>query len=190
LKLGEWLRRHPLITERKLTLRVVEALDKCAIPYLLAGAFSSNQYGIPRATKYADFVRPVEICGRGGFRHALGEPFELDPSFHFRNSHRHLPANSQISWQSFSRWNWFLLLQRPARSRAIPASGGKWKLTGPKFWLPSAEDVIVTKPPLGAPGGTEDDVPHPFLVGGVPAGKIGIGVPFYGGGGRESRRPL
>jgi len=54
-----------------------------AIPYLLAGAFSSNQYGIPRATKYADFVLQLKSAVGADFSHALGEPFELDPQLSF-----------------------------------------------------------------------------------------------------------
>jgi len=51
-----------MITGETITLRVVDALDKCAIPYLLAGAFSSNQYGIPRTLALlAEIRRSVPI---------------------------------------------------------------------------------------------------------------------------------
>jgi len=66
-----------------ITLRVVDALDGCAIPYLLVGAFSSNHYGIPRSTKDADFVLQLNSAVGADFAHALGEPFELDPQLSF-----------------------------------------------------------------------------------------------------------
>ena len=52
-----------MISGDNITLRVAEALDRCAISYLLVGAFSSNRYGIPRSTKDADFVRLLETHG-------------------------------------------------------------------------------------------------------------------------------
>lgn len=38
------------------TARIVEALEKLGVDYLLAGSFSSNFYGISRSTKDADVV--------------------------------------------------------------------------------------------------------------------------------------
>jgi hypothetical protein len=35
---------------------VADALDRSNIPYLLAGSYSSNFYGLARATRDADFV--------------------------------------------------------------------------------------------------------------------------------------
>ena len=42
--------------EASIMVRVADALSAAGIPYLLAGSFSSNYYGIPRSTKDADFV--------------------------------------------------------------------------------------------------------------------------------------
>ena len=47
--------------EASLMVQVANALAECGIPYMLAGSFSSNYYGIPRSTKAADFV--VQLTG-------------------------------------------------------------------------------------------------------------------------------
>lgn len=36
------------------TAEVIDAFEESSIPYMLVGAFSSNAYGIPRATKDAN----------------------------------------------------------------------------------------------------------------------------------------
>ena len=58
--------------------RIVDALNKLGVEYLLAGSFSSNFYGIPRSTKDADFVavlgdKIVEL------ERLLGSEFVFDP---------------------------------------------------------------------------------------------------------------
>ena len=58
--------------------RMVDALEKLGVEYLLAGSFSSNFYCIPRATKDADFVA---VLGSkiGELERALGDEFVFDP---------------------------------------------------------------------------------------------------------------
>jgi hypothetical protein len=67
-------------------VRVADALAASGIPYLLAGPFSSNYYGIPRSTKDADFV--VELRGGVGrdFMARLGADFEADPQLSFETN--------------------------------------------------------------------------------------------------------
>ncbi|MEZ5299511.1 MAG: hypothetical protein R3F11_02410 [Verrucomicrobiales bacterium] len=63
--------------------RVVEALDKLGVEYMLAGSFSSNLYGIPRSTKDADFVAVLGGSQLSDLQRELGSAFEFDqqPSF-------------------------------------------------------------------------------------------------------------
>jgi len=42
------------------TVAVIDALDALRISYMVVGSFSSNFYGIPRATQDADFVVQLE----------------------------------------------------------------------------------------------------------------------------------
>jgi len=75
-----------MISIESVTLRVVEALHVCGIPFLLVGAFSSNRYGIPRSTKDADFVLQLKSAVGDDFVRALGEPFDLDPQLSFETT--------------------------------------------------------------------------------------------------------
>ena len=44
------------MTGNESLVAAIEALDACGIPYMLVGSYSSNVYGVDRATKDADFV--------------------------------------------------------------------------------------------------------------------------------------
>ncbi len=60
------------MTSTEAILNVLDALEDCGIPYMLVGSNSSNAYGIPRSTQYADFVIELgeksilELAGRLG----------------------------------------------------------------------------------------------------------------------------
>lgn len=132
-----------MISIESVTLRVAEALDACGIPFLLAGAFSSNYYGIPRSTKDADFVLQLKSAVGADFARALGEPFEMDPQLSFETN---TGTYRQILTYRGSPFvvELFLLSNDPhdqerfRRRREV-------QLLGRRFWFPSPEDVIVTK---------------------------------------------
>ena len=64
-------------------IEVVEALEALAIPYMLVGSFSSNFYGIPRATHDADFVVQLQEGQIRDLMQKLGPAFRLDPQTSF-----------------------------------------------------------------------------------------------------------
>jgi hypothetical protein len=68
---------------QSLMVRVADALSACAIPYMLAGSFSSNYYGIPRSTKDADFVVQLRSAAGEDFLARLGDDLEADPQLSF-----------------------------------------------------------------------------------------------------------
>ena len=126
-----------------LALRIVDALDAGKIPYLLAGSFASNVYGIPRSTKDADFV----IQHRGGvgaqFAQQLGEEFELDPQLSFETvtgTYRQLVRHRQSAFKI----EIFLLSADPYDQERFGRRREE-NLSGRKVWLLSPEDVIITK---------------------------------------------
>ena len=41
-------------------LRITQALEQAGVPYLVVGGFSSNVYGLPRATKDVDVVVSIK----------------------------------------------------------------------------------------------------------------------------------
>jgi hypothetical protein len=132
-----------MISIESVTLRVAEALDVCGIPFLLAGAFSSNHYGIPRSTKDADFVLQLKSAVGDNFVRALGEPFDLDPQLSFETNtgtyrqllkYRGSPFGVEL----------FLLSNDPHDQERFSRRREVY-LLGRKFWFPSPEDVIITK---------------------------------------------
>ena len=130
-------------SQASLTLRVAEALVNCKIPYLLAGSYASNFYGIPRSTKDADFV--IHLAGGAGPELArwLGDEFVFDPQLSFETvtgTYRQLVRHRKKRFKI----ELFLLSQDPhdqerfRRRREVV-------LSGRGVWLLSPEDVIVSK---------------------------------------------
>jgi hypothetical protein len=138
-----------------ITLRVAEALETCGIPFLLSGSFASNYYGIPRSTKDADFVLQAEQAVGPEFARQLGEDFILDPQLSFETNTGTFRQVLRHKRKAF-KVELFLLSQdahdqsRFKRRRAV-------QLHDQQIWLPSAEDVVVTKL-RWARGKDKDDV--------------------------------
>lgn len=60
-------------------IEVIRVLQMHEIPYMLVGAFSSNAYGYPRATKDADIVIEYRQGVLTEIVASLGADFQLDP---------------------------------------------------------------------------------------------------------------
>lgn len=65
------------------TAAVIDALDALDIPYMLVGSFSTNYYGIPRATQDADLVVQLRPGAISALANRLGPSFRLDPQMSF-----------------------------------------------------------------------------------------------------------
>jgi hypothetical protein len=126
-----------------ITLRVAEALEACGIPFLLSGSFASNYYGIPRSTKDADFVLQTPHAVGQAVVKRLGEDFLLDPQLSFETNtgtfrqelrHKHTAFKVEL----------FLLSQDPHDQSRFERRR-KVQLRDRRLWLPSPEDVVVTK---------------------------------------------
>jgi hypothetical protein len=126
-----------------ITVRVADALEACAIPYLLSGSFASNYYGIPRSTKDADFVLQMQIAAGTEFAKQLGTDFHLEPQLSFETNTGTFRQILHHKKKTF-KVELFLLSPDPhdqsrfQRRRVLP-------LLQRRLWLPSPEDVIVTK---------------------------------------------
>ncbi len=125
------------------TMRVADTLEVCAIPYMLVGSFSSNFYGIPRSTKDADFVLQLRGALGSDFAQRLGDEFEMDPQLSFETNtgtyrqilhHKNSPFKVELFFLSTDAHD----QSRFSRRRAV-------KFFDRQFWLPSPEDVIITK---------------------------------------------
>jgi hypothetical protein len=141
--------------EQSTTVRVADALEACGIAYMLVGSLSSNFYGIPRSTKDADFVLQMKSAVGPDFAQKLGDEFALEPQLSFEmvtGTFKQLIRQKKGPFEV----ELFLLSQdehdqsRFARRRLV-------NIVGHNFWLPSPEDVIVTKL-RWARGKDKDDV--------------------------------
>lgn len=65
-------------------ISVANALDTLKIPFMLVGSYSSNYYGITRATQDADLVLELEHQSMGEFTRILGPDFRFDPQMSFQ----------------------------------------------------------------------------------------------------------
>lgn len=66
-----------------IVLKVVGALDRSQIPYMVVGSFSSNVHGVERNTKDADLVLQLESQPIGTLIQELGPDFSFDPQLGF-----------------------------------------------------------------------------------------------------------
>jgi hypothetical protein len=147
--------------EASLTLRVSQALRDCEIPYLLAGSFASNFYGIPRSTKDADFVIHLDSGVGADFGARLGDDFELDPQLSFetvtgtyRQYVRHKKKKFKIE---------LFLLSKDAHDQERFKRRREQELFGQRVWFLSPEDVIVSKL-RWARGKDEEDLRNVIIV--------------------------
>jgi hypothetical protein len=67
------------MTSEQAVARLLHALEQSGVGYMLVGAFSSNLYGVPRATNDADVVVHFESFNLTDFCRSLGADFVLDP---------------------------------------------------------------------------------------------------------------
>jgi hypothetical protein len=132
-----------MILAQSITISVADALERCGIPYMLSGSFASNYYGIPRSTKDADFVIQTKSALGSEILSVLGTNFALDPQLSFETNtgtFRQLLSHKGTAFKV----EIFMLSQdthdqsRFSRRRQVP-------LFETRIWLPSPEDVIVTK---------------------------------------------
>jgi hypothetical protein len=125
--------------------QLVSLLNRHGVAYMLVGSYSSNAYGIPRATKDADLVvatldSAFELIGS-----SLGDDYRTESQFEFelitgtvRRVIRFKPINFgleifQLSDDPFDQ-------SRFKRRVQVQSS-----VLGGPVWLPTPEDVIVQK---------------------------------------------
>ncbi len=147
--------------QASLTLQVCAALREADIPFLLAGSFASNYYGIPRSTKDADFVVQLSSGVGADFATRLGDEFVVDAQLSFetvmgtyRQYLRHKKKKFKIE---------LFLLSQDAHDQERFKRRRQELLFGQRVWLLSPEDVIVTKLRWSR-GKDEEDVRNVMLV--------------------------
>ncbi len=131
------------MTSEEALLAVLDALESAGIPYMLVGGSSVSYYGIGRSTKDADFVVELSEHAITDLTRLLGPQFRLDPQMSFEGvtgAYRHhirLEDNAFI----FE----FFHLTRDPHEQSRFRRRTRVLLMDRQVWLPTAEDVIITK---------------------------------------------
>jgi hypothetical protein len=132
-----------LTAGESITVQVVDALNACGLAYLLAGSFSSNYYGIPRSTKDADFVVQLTAALGEDFAARLGDRVILDPQLSFETNTGTYRQMLRFKRSAFKVE--LFMLSSDAHDQTRFQRRVEVALLGRQLWLPTAEDVIITK---------------------------------------------
>jgi hypothetical protein len=125
------------------TLAVIQALETSGVPYMLAGSFSSNFYGVPRATEDADFVIELGKTPLSAITRNLGPEFRCDPQMSFETVTGTYRNVIQLQGSKF-KIELFRLSTAPHDVERFQRRV-RVKHLGVDTYLPTVEDVIVTK---------------------------------------------
>ena len=131
------------MTAEQAVCAMIKALDAAGIPYLLAGSFSSNYYGIPRSTQDADFVIQLEGQSLGAAMAHLGPDFRLDPQLLFETVTGTTRSVVEIAGTGF-KIELFRLSADPHDQERFRRRVTQ-PLTDCTALLPTVEDVLITK---------------------------------------------
>jgi predicted nucleotidyltransferase len=131
------------MTVNDVMLRVVDALDRAKVPYILVGAFSSNYHGVPRSTEDVDFVIELDKPLTAEFSRLLGDDFEPESQLTFETNTGTYRQEFRVHGTLF-KVELFRLSNDPFDQsrfqRRMPVD-----VRGRRIWFPTAEDVIVMK---------------------------------------------
>jgi hypothetical protein len=131
------------MTAAEVVTRAIDALDRLQIPYMTVGSFSSNVYGTPRSTKDADFVLALTNHSINALLMAIGKDFQLEPQMSFET----ITATSR--WRIKHRDTAFVvelfLLSDDPHDRTRFARRVHSNIGGRQAFVPTAEDVVITK---------------------------------------------
>ncbi len=125
------------------TVAVVDVLEALDVPYMLVGSFSSNFYGIPRATEDADFVLQLERQSVSEIARRLGPQFRLDAQMSFEMVTGTTRYVLQLADTSFRIE--FFLLSEDAHDQERFNRRRRVRILDRETFVPTVEDVIITK---------------------------------------------
>ncbi len=121
----------------------LDILNGQSLDYMVVGSFSSNRYGVPRATQDADLVLRVVADQRAGLFAVLPKSFRVDPQVSFEMVTGTWRQIIQIPDIPFTIE--LFELSGDAHDQSRFERRRKLTLLGRDAWLPTAEDVIIQK---------------------------------------------
>lgn len=127
----------------EIVTQVIQSLETLRIPYLVVGSYSSNAFGIARATQDADFIvelgnHPITAVGA-----LLGSDIHIDPQMSFETitmTPRYVATHRATGFKV----EFFLLTDEPFH-RLRFARRIKKKFGSIEMWVQSPEDVVIQK---------------------------------------------
>ena len=131
------------MTGNEATLAVIDVLEACSIPYMIDGSYSSNVYSVERSTQDADFVVVLAEGALGELSRRLPPSMRIDRQMSFETVTMTTRFVAKVQDSPF-KIEFFLLSSDPhdrerfRRRRRVTA-------VNRQVWLPTAEDVIITK---------------------------------------------
>lgn len=133
------------MTTEQAVARLIEALEREGVPYMVVGAFSSNLYGVPRATNDADIVVQFDSFNLLEFCQELGTEFVLDRQMMiegFTGSVRNVitfrPTGFQIELFRLGEDPHHRERFQRRRRQHVPECSRE-------AWVAAAEDVVIQK---------------------------------------------
>ena len=144
------------MTPTEATAAVIDGLNALQIPYMVVGSFSSNFYGIPRATRDADFVVQMKPEMLSTLIHHIGSHFRFDRQMSFEAvmaTQRHVIflEDSLFSIELF-------LLSDDAHDQQRFARRQQERILDRDAFVPTVEDVIITKLRWSRAGHRQKDI--------------------------------
>jgi hypothetical protein len=122
---------------------VIDALSAANVPYMLVGSYSSNYYGIARATRDADFVIQVEPNVLIPVLAKLERPFRIEPQLSFETVTATFRQIVRLDNSEFKIELFYLSddphdQERFRRRRMVDSMDRR-------IYVPSPEDVVIAK---------------------------------------------
>lgn len=149
---------------------VIDTLERLGAPYMLVGAFSANQYAIPRATKDADFVVGFESIALNEIAAALKPRIRMDPQIRFETI---LGTTRYVFYDEATRFCVELFELSDDPHDRLRFERRRRALYGDRqTWIPTAEDVIIMKLRWAKRGSRGKDFDDAENVIAVQAGKL------------------
>jgi hypothetical protein len=110
---------------------------------MLVGSYSSNAYGVARSTQDADFVIELGDTSISELGRRLAPMVRIDPQMSFETVTMTRRYVAEVVGTPF-KIEFFLLNQDPYNQERFRRRR-QATLMGRQVWIPTAEDVIVTK---------------------------------------------
>jgi hypothetical protein len=144
------------VTSTDIVLHFIKAFDQLSIPYMVVGSYSSNVYGRPRSTQDADFVLQLGGNPMPSLARALGSEFRIDPQMSFESvtgTMRYIALHTLSAFKV----EMFLLTADPHDALRFQRRQ-LVDFEGTRVWLPTPEDVVITKLRWSKGGNRSKDV--------------------------------